>query len=296
MLSGKLPCPGERPKSILGKFLPTAFANEGTLLIVLKSYFDKSGQEDATYMTLGAVAGSDSLWAEIEQTWNYCLSAGDPKAAYMHLVEAVPLRGEFSKEKGWDDDKVFGLVNQLLSYLSTISKTRYLHISCTVDMNAYRKLQAEGYQMDSPADLCVTACVFGLFDWYLHQYQGLDLEAHYYFDTGEPFEPILKAKWETELEMSQRTGDYSFWTHIKHIGPAQMRCTPGIQIADMLAWATNRDLHDFGQTLVRQRYQDLIIPLRSLIPTKYATWDEARMRKQFKPLVWRSHDQDKFRL
>jgi hypothetical protein len=49
-------------------------------------------------------------------------------------------------------------------------------------------------------------------------------------------------------------------------------------------------------SVLRQRYQDLIIPLRSLIPTKYAMWNEWRLRQSFKPLIWKSHDQDKFRL
>jgi len=259
---------------------------------VLKSYFDKSGQEDAQWMTLGAVAAGDQVWAEIEQDWTGFLLNHNPPANYMHLVEAVPLRGEYSQSKGWDDDKVFGVINSLLSMLSDVLKTHYCHFICTIDMKAYRKLLDEHYQLDSPADLCVTTCVRGIFEWYLSQYQGLDLEAHYYFDIGEPFEPILKAKWERELEASQKTGAYSLWSHIKHIGSAQMRKTPGLQVADMLAWATNRKLQEFPGALMRQRYQDLIIPLRSLLPTRYATWDEWRLRRSFKPVIWTPHDQD----
>jgi Protein of unknown function (DUF3800) len=284
------------PKSILGKFVPTVHVRDGSLFIVLKSYFDKSGQEDSRWMTLGAVAAGDDVWSEIEHDWTGILMRHIPPATYMHLTEAVHLRGEFARAKGWDDDKVFGLVTNCVDILSGALKTKYCHFSVTVDMQAYRKLLAEGYQMDSPAELCVDTCVMGIFDWYCHKYQGFDLEAHYYFDIGEPFEPILKAKWERELEASERTETYSFWSHIKHIGPAQMRTTPGIQVADMLAWATNRDLLEFPGALMRQRYQDLILPLRSLTPTNYATWDENRLRKTFKPLVWRRHDQDKFRL
>jgi Protein of unknown function (DUF3800) len=271
--------------SMLGRFAPTVNLKDGSIFVVLKSYFDKSGQEDAAYLTLGGVATDDSLWKEIEDTWLYCLTNHKPPAAYMHMVEAVPLRGEFSKDKGWTDEMVFGLTNQLMSYLTDLPKKKYSHVSCTVDMAAYRKLQDEGYQMDSPADLCVSTCTIGLFDWYLHDYKGLDLEAHYYFDVGEPFEPILKAKWENELEASERTGDYSFWTHIKHIGPAQMRSTPGLQVADMLAWATNRNLGNLSQ-----RFKDFIIPLRVLIPTKWAIWDEQRLRKRFRPLIHKPYD------
>jgi hypothetical protein len=287
---------GALSKNSLGKFAPTVRITDGSLFVVLKSYFDKSGQEDSSHLTLAAVAACDSVCLELEDDWNGFLAEHNPPAAYMHLVEAVPLRGEFSKSRGWDDDKVFGVINSLLSLLTGVVKTRYCHFSCTVDMAAYRKLAAEGYQMDAPADLCVTSCVMGIVDWYLHQYQGLDFEAYYYFDTGEPFEPILKAEWERELEASQKTGAYSVWSHIKHIGSAQMRTTAGLQVADMLAWATNRDLLEFPGALVRQRYQDLIIPLRSLIPTKNAMWNEWRLRQSFKPLIWKSHDQDKFRL
>jgi len=207
--------------------------------------------------------------------------------AYLHMVEAVPLRGEFASEKGWDDDKVFGLVYSLLSYLTTLPKHQYCHITCTVEMAAYRRLQAESYQLDSPADLCVSTCTVGLFDWYLHSYHGLDLEAHYYFDVGEPFEPILK--WEQELEISERTGDYSFWTHVKHIGPAKMRSTPGLQVADMLAWATNRNLSERAQ-----RYRDLVIALRSLIPSKWVIWDEKLLRKKFRPLIYKPYGSEQF--
>jgi hypothetical protein len=275
---------------------PTAYLPEGSLFVVLKSYFDKSGQEDSKWMTLGAVAAGDDVWSEIEQDWTGILTRHEPPATYMHLAEAVPLRGEFAKAKGWDDDKVFGLITNCLDILSGALKTKYCHFSVTVDMGAYRKLLDEGYQMDSPAQLCIDTCVMGIFDWYLHKYKGVDLEAHYYFDTNEPFEPILKAKWERELQASEKEGVYSFWSHITHIGPALMRKTPGIQVADMLAWATNRDLLEFPGALVRQRYQDLIIPLRSLMPTNSATWDEWKLRQTFKPLVWRRHDQDKFRL
>jgi hypothetical protein len=256
---------------------------------VLKLYFDKSGQEDAAYLALGGVAANDSLWGEIEGDWRSYLSNHNPPAAYMHLVEAVPLRGEVRREKGWDDDKVFGLVNSLLSYLTTLPKHQYCHSTCSVEMAAYRKLQAESYQMYSPADLCVTTCTSGLFDWYLHNYHGSDLEAHYHFDVGEPFEPILKAKWEKELEISERTGDYSFWTHIKHIGLAQMRSTPGLQVADMLAWATNRNLGKLAQ-----RYRDLVIALRSLIPSKWVIWDEKLLREKFRPLIYKPYSSEQF--
>jgi hypothetical protein len=80
---------------------------------LLRAYFDKSGQEDAPFLTLSGVAATDDVWKEIEATWLYTLGVGDPKAAYMHMVEAVGLRGEFAIAKGWDRQKVSPLINAL---------------------------------------------------------------------------------------------------------------------------------------------------------------------------------------
>jgi hypothetical protein len=118
--------PISNPQNVNARLAPNAYLNIG-VLVVLKLYFDKSGQEDAAYLALGGVAANDSLWGEIEGDWRSYLSNHNPPAAYMHLVEAVPLRGEFRREKGWDDDKVFGLVNSLLSYLTTLPKHQYCH-------------------------------------------------------------------------------------------------------------------------------------------------------------------------
>ena len=47
-------------------------------------------------------------------------------------------------------------------------------------MNAYRMLEKETYQMDSPVDLCNASCTEKIMWWYLTVYKGLDFEAAYY--------------------------------------------------------------------------------------------------------------------
>jgi len=203
---------------------------------MLKAYFDKSGQESAKFLTLSGIAAPDDVWVEIEQNWKHILLAGDLKAAYMHMVEAVGLRDEFSPGKGWTREKVFPVINALLSYVTTIPKERYCQFACTIDMDAYRKLRAETYQMESPVELCIILCVDRVVFWYLHEYKDMDLEAIYCFDQNEPFEPIFKAKWEREIERDLWIKTYSIWQHIKDVGSADMRVTVGLQVADMLAW------------------------------------------------------------
>lgn len=254
---------------------------------MLKCYFDKSGQEDQDLFTIGAVAASEGVWADIEADWNLILQKNDPSAAYMHMVEAIPLRGEFSRTRGWNDDHVFGLVNLLLSYLSSIAPIkRFCHFACSLKMIDYKKLQAETYQMDSPADLIASACVRQITQWHFECYQGLDYGAHYYFDQGEPFEEIIKAKWNrARLEESPR---YQ-WGHITHIGSATMRKTPALQFADLIAWATNRH-----EVKIPQRYDTLIIGMRSLLPSMWVVVDELQLRSNFRPLIYHPYDKRQF--
>jgi hypothetical protein len=275
------------PNSVLGEIPPSANVAERSLVIVIKSYLDKSGQEDQELFTIRAVAASDDVWSEIETDWNLILQKNNPPAAYMHMVEAIPLRrgSAFCPSKGWNDNHVFGLINLLLSYLSTPApkdRYRYCHFSCSLKMNDYRKLRAETYQLDSPADIIVSACVRQISTWYFEHYQGLDYEAHYYFDQGEPFEEIIKAKW----NRAQLVENPKYqWGHITHIGSAVMRKTPGLQIADMIAWATNRH-----EVKIPQRYDNFIIGLRHLLPSFWTVIDEQQLRKHYRPLIYHPYD------
>lgn len=252
------------------------------LFIVLKSYFDRSGQETDLFLTLSGIAATDETWNDIENNWNFLLHDHKPQAEYMHMIEAVPLRGEFSRDKGWNDDMVQGIVNQLISYLSTVAKDKYCQFACRIHMDDYRKLQRETYQLDSPVDMCNECCVERLMEWYLREYKGgLDVEGHYYFDQGEPFEPIFKAKWLREKEKCEKLNEYTEWSHITHVGEALMRNTPGLQVADMFAWANNREL-----TKPNERWEALALAMRSLMPTKWITWNEETMRRIYRPLIY----------
>jgi hypothetical protein len=122
--------------------------------------------------------------------------------------------------------------------------------------------------------------------WYFFEYKaGLDLEASYIFDTGEPFEPIIKARWERELESYEFTGRYNKWVHIKSIGTSPMRATVGIQVADMLAWAHNREKNVFVTD-----YTSLALALRVLAPSKIGIIDEEFMRSKYARLIHKPYD------
>ncbi len=247
---------------------------------MLKSYYDKSGQESDPYMTLAGIATDDTAWAKIESDWNQILVSRSPPAAYLHMVEAAGLRGEFSIAKGWDQVKVDSLLSDLLVYLVGVEKSTYCQFSATVNMSDYKNLLAKTYQMDSPVDLCIQGCPERIMAWYFFKYQGLEVEASYFFDRNEPFEPIFKAKWDRETERDRTTGGHSVWSHIVDVGSACKEKTPGIQIADLLAWGNNRQLRSYDKFAHIATAMSVLIGSRSLV------WDEQKLREKYRPLIW----------
>jgi hypothetical protein len=70
--------------------------------------------------------------------------------------------------------------------------------------------------------------------------------------------------------------DYSFlWGLITSITAPDMRETPGLQLADLIAWATNRKLSGTSNTYLS--LQDMIL---AIAPFSGIVWDEARLRRE----------------
>jgi hypothetical protein len=284
-----------RPKSRFGSFWPTSLPPKGAVFVVLKSYFDKSGGEEPKYryLTLSGVAANDTAWDDIDGTWKYMLDTHKPKAPYMHMYQAVHLTKAFDPSKGWNDINTSGLVNWLLSYVTQFEQTfdSYSQFVCTIDMEAYRRLEAETYQMDSPVEICNSTCVEGVMKWYVNNYKSdLDFEASYHFDTGEAFEPAFKAKWERELKRDQEIEQYGIWSHIKSVGTVPMVEAPGIQIADMLAWGINRQKNPVQSTPIPKEYEHIALAMTRLAPSFEKFWDEEELRKRYRPLIYKPYE------
>lgn len=256
----------------------------------MKIFFDGGGDPGKTpdRIILAGIAANDDNWKDIEDNWLGILQLGNPKADYMHMNEAIQLKREFDPAKGWNETNVAELLNGgLLSYLTTLDKEKYCQFACTVDMAAYRKLLDENYQLEAPAGICLNSCVDRIMEWYFHEYHAAcELESHYYFDQSEPFEDIFKARWTRELQSAERTGVPSRWHHVTHAGPVIMRKTPGLQVADMLAWAFNREAASPNKS-----YSTFAITLKALMATKWIEWDEDLLKKYYRPLIYKPYGQ-----
>ena len=141
-------------------------------------------------------------------------------------------------------------------------------------------LQGKTYQMDSPAKLCTDYCTDWIMNWYVSKYKGLDLEAAFYFDQGEPFEPIFRAEWEKETERDRASGRHSMWSQIIHVGPVCKEKSPGVQIADMFAWGVNRIVTR------NPRFAHMAPAMSTFLNSTSRTMGEEYLRKRFRPLIW----------
>lgn len=217
-------------------------------MTALRAYFDgsHSGGNWTTgkYITLAGFAIDEDLLAAFENGWNAVLqnSAERPAAPYLHMRELRRHHdGVFSNQAGWTDEKRGNLVFHLLRYLQTIPKTRCQIFGCTLDLDDYRRLKAQGSLIATPIQVCNHFCPQIALAWYVQKFPGIVTELHYLFDQDEPFLHHFYRKWmKARGNRLDITGNKEAWSMIKTVAPGDAHQAPGLQAADMIAWATNR--------------------------------------------------------
>src|SRR5260221_4345642 len=265
------------PKSMLGKCLASRLTESGDALIALASYFDSSGDAADQFMTLAGVAADDSAWSSIENHWREILRNRIPQAEYMHMWEAHARRKGFDTAKGWTETLVVMLIWDLIrDCLQTLDKKRFRLFSCTVDMNAYRKLKALTYKLDHPIDICNRYCSGIVLAWYVLKYPDVIHSAHYFFDQGERFKGKFENEWRNENARARKLKHFTWRSVIKTITTADMKETPALQIADMFAWATNRE----NTTKDGEKWHHLAHIMRQVIPSSTKVWREEDLRRE----------------
>jgi hypothetical protein len=272
----------------MGRFASRANIGEGDILIALRAYFDSSGKLEDNWVTLAGIAAPDEIWAELENEWDKILKGHTPQGSYIHMREVFRLEKAFDEKLGWTHDNAFGLVNKCLVYMSHLPKDKLRVFYCSVDLVAWHKLRAETYQMPDPIALCNTYCSEFVLYWcelvYPPRATVIDPRTdsvRCFFDRNEYFFQPFYDKWNRERNQADATGRWSIWNAIDEVAPVEMKKTPGIQAADIVAWGRNRETFtkdgDIGS--------HLLYLLRKVIPMSSVVWDEAKLREQFKPLI-----------
>ena len=275
-----------KAKSQIGRHCARVNIGRGELLIALRAYLDSSGKPDNDYMTLAAFAGNDEMWQEFETEWDKILEQHKPKAKYVHMREIAHLERGFAHRLGWTHKSAFGLATECLVYMSRLDKKRFRMFYCAVDLVAWRKLRAETYPLPSPIDLCNQFCSEGVLMWHVGMYPDIiDLQTDtvkYFFDRGEGFKTPFEEKWNSEKERAERTGVWNVFKMVEQVSAVDMKKIPGVQAADILAWAVNRD-NAVTEGHPGKHMREVML---KVIPASSVIWDEAKLRKHFKPLLW----------
>jgi len=255
-------------------------------LIALRAYFDSSGKLEDNWITLAAVAADEKMWSELEAAWGEILDGHTPKGQYIHMREVYRLQKAFDKQQGWTHDNAFGLVNKCLVYMSHLDKKRFRMFYCSIDLNAWRKLRNETYQMPDPVEMCNLFCAETVLGWYLQYYPDLlnpeTDRVKYFFDRDEYFYRPFYEKWQRERDAAEQRQGWSVWKIIEEVSTVEMQKTPGIQAADIVAWAINRET--FAKEGDMAKHLGHI--LRTVIPSYHVVWNEAKLRQQYRPLLY----------
>jgi hypothetical protein len=278
--------------SRIGQYAGRVNLGEESLLIALRAYLDSSGTMAAgKFITLAALVAKDDMWKEFETAWEKILGEHSPKAQYIHMREILRMeelgsKGGFDPALGWNIQNAFALVVKCVQYMSFLDKKRFHMFYCSVDLQAWRKLRAETFQMPEPVALCNDYCSKAILGWYFNYYPDLvdpyRDTVSYFFDRNEDFKQPFEDEWNAEKNLAEQSGEWSIWQRIDDIAAVEMKKTPGIQAADIIAWTANRET--FATEGYTARYLPQII--RQVIPHSYIVWNEEKMREQFKPLLY----------
>jgi len=224
--------------SILGRHSALASLSCRNWLVAMRAYFDGSRN---SHLALAGFCAGDEYWEQFEHGWRKMLAERDPPAPYLHMTDAAALQEEFRRARGWDDSKVSRLVCDAVQFLSSQSKEKFRGFCCTIDCEARKRLISRGAKIERPEVICSEVCVGLTFVWGISVQSSSDAQIvgvqslDFFFDQGEKFKHQFE-----KVYIREKKKKSLVWQLVKTIAPADMKVTPGIQAADMLAWASTR--------------------------------------------------------
>ena len=124
----------------------------------------------------------------------------------------------------------------------------------------------------------------GLLDRFLDVFRNMetieltgDDLLHFIFDRNEPYRAPFSEQWHRELNAAETAGTSSIWQLIQDVTEGRANVTPGLQAADMWAWALNRE----NLASIGQHGTGLAEVMRALIPSSRKVYDEDALRREY---------------
>jgi hypothetical protein len=207
----------------------------------MQCYFDGSRvglAKDESWLTLAGFVATDAFWNHFDTAWETeVLQKREPHAAYLHMADLLTGNGIF---KGWDWERRYSLVWDAVNYLQSLPKGAFCAVYASIDESARNDLVTEGYDVSEPHVICAECTIGQAFSWFFDTRPDNVELASIYFDQNERFIHSFRQRWQRELKGQRLVVANCFWGLIADVEERDMRCTPGLQAADLLAWAVSR--------------------------------------------------------
>jgi hypothetical protein len=245
--------------------------------VAFKAYFDGGNKADSRHHKVVTLAGvsADSLhWKNFDVQW--CAALERHHANWLHTTDAVALRGVFSRDNGWDETKVEALISDCVAVLerccATIGKRKEITYpglrpaAVTVVLEDYKRALNKIPDLGTVEHLCATQCAQAVFVYGIYIAKARRFQ--FYFDRGEPYYGHVKDR--VDNRKSRRLG--RAWNLVTYLGESNMRETPGLQAADLFAWAVN---HHYQKASARFDWQKRLLKINH----EHDHYDYRRMLK-----------------
>lgn len=196
-----------------------------------RAYFDESGSEEPPdYFGVAGFVGSDSQWSVFDELWNHALATTD--APYLHMREFAHSVDAFTDWKG-DSARREQLMAGVVAAVLQSDLTAVGSALRVADFAALTKKQRT--RLRSPYFCCLQEVLWGFAVTTL--YEDPKVEVHVTGDRHRQHEDTTR-----KLIRALRKIGEPFANLSDELNFADMRQTPGLQAADLLAYEMVKEL------------------------------------------------------
>jgi hypothetical protein len=244
----------------------------------MRSFFDGSRGSDShnhEWLTLAGYTANNGVWDQFDRHWETMLRDRYPIAPYIHMTDLLTGNDPFERIVGWTEDKRHRLIFDALNILQQLPKEGFCAFICSVDATARDYLVDDGYVIPEPAAICARLCFQRSLQWYFdHHPDTLELVS-IYFDRDEPFIQPIREVWLKYSDPRRLVQENPAFGLITEVSPVIMSGNPGVQAADVLAWAKTRSI----SAEEGREGKHLFRIMTQIIPSLTFAIDEASLRR-----------------
>jgi len=267
--------------------------------VVLKSYFDGSNQADSSEydrISIATVCGTGKQWKKFDRAWKKVLYRH--RADYLHTTDAVSLRNGFTKEKGWNKNRVDAFIGDCVDVIGsqvtipdgvTGKRPRegLYPVTLTIPFDDWLRAKKTLPELpDTIEELCATESFSFALKW--GRYIGAK-KYQVYFDRGEPFYGHIRNRW----RHPKANKDIEIMKDVINVDESISSEVPALQMADLFAWCINHNdnvtrewhgrLHSLSYNSPLLDYEHLIKPRQGVLEI-IDSWELPARRSSVKNL------------